>query len=134
MALSEIAGDGSAFQVVSFVRGHHVYHWTWMPVVGEMLPVKRELTNEHDRFTVAVLKDGDVVGHVPRSLSKTTSFFLRHDGNVVFCEVTGERLNRGVQLGVEVPCVYRFYVARNTWINSRSWWLQSQVLTIHMTN
>ena len=92
-----------------------------------MLPVKRELTNEHDRFAVAVLKDGDVVGHVPRSLSKTNSFFLRHDGNVVFCEVTGERLNQ------EWRCLAStgFTVARNTWINSRSWWLQSRVLTIH---
>ena len=55
------------------------------------------------------LKDGEVVGHVPRVLSKTTSFFLRYEGNVVFCEIAGERLNRGVQLGVEVPCLYKFY-------------------------
>ena len=58
---------------------------------------------------MAVLKDGEVVGHVPRVLAKTTSFFLRYDGNVVFCEVCGERVNRGIQLGEEVLCIYKFY-------------------------
>ena len=44
------------------------------------------------------------MGHVPQTLSKVTSFF--HDRNFVFCEVTGERLNHGVQLGVKVPKCY----------------------------
>lgn len=84
---SEITGAGGVFQMESFVRGHHVYQASWTPSVGEVLPVRRELANEHDRFAVAVLKDGEVVGHIPRTLSKLTSFFLRYDGNVVFCEV-----------------------------------------------
>ena len=32
------------------------------------------------------------MGHVPRAMSKVTSFFLGYDGNIEFCEVTGERL------------------------------------------
>ena len=28
---------------------------------------------------------------------------------MVFCEVTGRRVNRGVGLGMEVPCVNKFY-------------------------
>ena len=48
-------------------------------------------------------------GEVSRTLSKVTSFYLRYDGNFVFCEVTGERLNRRVLLGVEVPCVHKYY-------------------------
>ena len=56
------------------------------------------VANEDNHFVVTVLKDGEVVGHVLRTLSKVTPFFLRYDGNFVFCEVTGERLNRGVQL------------------------------------
>ena len=27
----------------------------------------------------------------------------------MFCEVTGGRLNGGVQLGVRVPCVHKYY-------------------------
>ena len=105
---SEIV-DGGSLQLESFVRGHQVYHTSWTPDFGEVLPVKKELTNEYDRFAVAVLMDGEVVRHVPRALSKVIFFFLRYDGNVAFCEVTGKTLNRGVQLGVEVPCVYKFY-------------------------
>ena len=26
-----------------------------------------------------------------------------------FCEVTGSRVNRGVRLGLEIPCTYKFY-------------------------
>ena len=36
-------------------------------------------------------------------------FFINYDDNVIFCEVTGQRLNRGVGLGLAVPCVYKFY-------------------------
>ena len=66
---SEIVGDGRSFTLESYVRGHHIYHTRWTPIIGEVLPVKRELTNNYDRFAVAVLKDGEVVGHVPRMLS-----------------------------------------------------------------
>ena len=61
-----------------------------------------------------MLKGGEVVGHVPKTLSKITFFFLRYDGNVVvFCKVTGERVNRSVQLGMEVPCGFKFYGHRS---------------------
>ena len=66
---SEIVRDSVAFTLESYARGHHVYHTVWTPVIGEVLPVKREETNLYDRFGVAVLKDGEVVGHVPRILS-----------------------------------------------------------------
>ena len=36
-------------------------------------------------------------------------FFLKKDGCVGYCEVTGERTNRGAALGLEIPCVYRCY-------------------------
>ena len=60
-------------------------------------------------LTLQIWKDEEVVGHVPKALSKITSFFLKYDGNVVFCEVTGRRVNHGVGLRMEVPCVYKFY-------------------------
>ena len=36
-------------------------------------------------------------------------FILYYESNVVFCEVTGLRVNRGVGLGIEVSCVDKFY-------------------------
>ena len=46
---------------------------------------------------------------MPKALIKITSFFLKYDGNAVFCEATGRRVNCGVGLGMEVSCVYKFY-------------------------
>lgn len=59
---SQIVGVSESFQLASFVRGHHVYHTSWTPMTGEVLVVKIEI---HDRFAVAIIKDGEVVGHVP---------------------------------------------------------------------
>lgn len=106
---SQIVGPSASFHYQSFVRGHHVYLSEWTPTIGEVLVVRRELNNEHDQYAVAVIKEGEVVGHVPKAVSRVVFFFLGYDGNVGFCEVTGPRLNRGVGLGVEVPCVYKFY-------------------------
>ena len=75
--MAEGSGDeGPRTLLRSFVRGHHEYYRTWTPVIGEQLPVKRELSNVHDPFAVAVWKGGEDVGQAPKSLSKTMSFFL----------------------------------------------------------
>ena len=60
-------------------------------------------------YAVAVMKEEETVGHIPQSISTVVSYFLAKDGHNAVCEVTGSRVNRGVQLGVEVPCIYRFY-------------------------
>ena len=64
--------------------------------------------NEHDLYAVAIVNNGEVVGHIPRMTSKVVCFFLRYDGNEGYCVITGARLNRGVGLGLEVPCLYKF--------------------------
>ena len=71
---SEIVGGGDSFTIESYIRGHHVYHTIWTPIIGEVLPVKRaNKINDYDCFAVAVLKDGEGgCGNVPRMLSKTT--------------------------------------------------------------
>ena len=46
-----------------------------------------ELTNPQDSVAVAVIKDGCVVGHVSRTVSQTSAFFLGKDGSVGFCEI-----------------------------------------------
>ena len=75
--------------------------------VVEVLSLKQEPENCHDNFAVAVIKNGKVVGHVPKTVSRAVYFFLNIDGHSGFC--AARRTNRGVDLGVEVPCVYRFY-------------------------
>ena len=80
----------------------------WTPVRGEVLVLRREPHNIHDPYAVAIMKSEKVVGHVPKAYSRIVSCFIGH-GNRASCEITGDRINRGVQLGVEVPCVYKFY-------------------------
>ena len=93
----------------SFVRGYHVYCQQWAATVGDVLSLKPEPENFRDRFAVAVMKNNSVVVHVPKVKSRPVYYFLSRDGHTGFCEVTGMPTNRGVDLGVEMPCVYRFY-------------------------
>ena len=38
-------------------------------MIGEVLPVEREADNQHDDYAVAVMKNRDIVGHMPHSIS-----------------------------------------------------------------
>ena len=76
---------------------------------GDILPLAREPNNATDKLAVAVLKNGDVVGHVPYNLASTLSQFLKRDFNKAVVEVTGDRVNRGAGYGLEVLCIYRLY-------------------------
>ena len=94
----------SVYKKESVVRGHHIYKTSWTPVIGEELPAEREENNEHDEHAVAVRKNGVIVGHVPRSFSRVSWFFLRHGGDIT-CRITGKRK---LGVGLEVPCIYLY--------------------------
>ena len=47
------------------------------PTIGEELQCAREDSNDKDPYAVAVMKEHDVVGHVPRRISAACSLFLR---------------------------------------------------------
>ena len=51
------------------IRGYHIYEVIWRAVVGETLACEREPRNIHDRYAVAVKKDGNTIGHLPRIAS-----------------------------------------------------------------
>ena len=84
------------------VEGHHIHKKSWIPVIGEVLPVEKGKGNQLDDYAVAVVKNGGIIGHVPRSISRVSCLFLKH-GGVTTCQISGER-KYGV--GLEVPCVY----------------------------
>ena len=94
----------------SKIRGYHVYKEVWSAVVGETLACHRETRNLIDPYAVAVMRSGEVVGHVPRSISTLCSLFIERGGNIT-CEVTGNRqysydLPQG---GLELPCKLVFF-------------------------
>ena len=60
----------------SYVRGFNMYQEIWTPVIGECLECRHEPRNVEDKNAIAVIKDGTVVGHVPRSFSLWMKCFL----------------------------------------------------------
>ena len=108
-----MASQGSSdsrFVKSSVIRGHHVYKAIWTPALREELIVKAEDGNVYDEHTMAVVKEGNVVGHMPRSISRVSWFFLKRGGRIL-CRVTGKR-KLGVAL--EVPCKYIYIGSTRT--------------------
>ena len=106
--------------IESAIRGYHVYKDIWSPYMHEQLRTTQELGNSEDQHAVAVIKDNgsslsstssysnDIIGHVPKEISRTCWFFLQHDGEIQ-CEVIGsKRRSPLIQGGLEIPCKYKF--------------------------
>ena len=91
------------------VRGYHVYKAIWTASVGEPLICERVPENASDRYAVAVKKEGTIIGHLPRKVSRVCSLFLRR-GGAIECTVTGCRRYSAdlPQGGLEVPCSLLF--------------------------
>ena len=55
------------------------------------------------------MKDGTVVGHIPKKISSVCSLYLRRGGSII-CRVTGSRRYSEdlIQGGLEIPCVLIF--------------------------
>ena len=77
-----MAGERSYFSKDNVVTCHHVYKSIWMPGISKEHSVEKEPGNLHDNFAVSMEKNDYTVGHVPRSLSKVTWFFLTQGGTV----------------------------------------------------
>ena len=90
------------FEFQSYVTGYHVYKDIWTPTLGEKLSTATEPKNHPNEYAVKVLKENEVVGHVPRDISKySTSVLLC--GGTIKREITGKRQNKdGSRL--YVPC------------------------------
>ena len=83
---SEVVEEGSCYEWSSYIRGYHDYQAVWTPTIEEMLLLKVEPTNPYDDFAVSIVKDGAVVGHVPKYVSRVICFFLKRVESVGFCE------------------------------------------------
>ena len=78
------------FSFNSYIRGFHAYKQNWDPVLGRRYSCTTEEKKEHDEYAVAVVNDDEVVGHIPLSLSKIMSMFLKLTGSHMEVEVTGK--------------------------------------------
>ena len=92
MMASQVVSSESVqvLTIESFIRGYYAYMDVWTPVQDEILRLIPEPSNSVDRNAVALMKEGQVVGHVPYNLSPIVSLFLRRDVNKAFARVTGK--------------------------------------------
>ena len=92
------------------VQGFHVYRVYWDPVIGEKLTTQPDPDGRTfgDKHSVAVMKDGMTVGHLPKDISCLAKYFIVHGGKIT-CRVTGKKKrSKMLRGGLEVPCTYEF--------------------------
>lgn len=77
--------------------------------MGKQLRCHREPRNIHDVYTVAVVEEENIVGHVARSISPVCNLFITR-GGTIDCEITGPRQYSSdlPQGGLELPCKLLF--------------------------
>ena len=96
------------FEMVSYVKGYHVYKTLWNPLIGKFLSCEREPDNPMDKC-IFVKKENKIVRLLPLGKSgkfaKTIFYFLRAD-ELSSCKivVTGKPVNLGDGEGMQVPC------------------------------
>ena len=72
--------SNSFFSFNSYARGYHVYMNIWNAVDGDILVSTRETDNPHDKYTVSIKRNWNVIDHVPLCLSKSfETSFCRQD-------------------------------------------------------
>ena len=64
------------------IRGYYEYKEVWEVKVVESLGCEREPENASFPYVVAVKKEGNIMGHLPRKVSRVCSLFLRWRGTI----------------------------------------------------
>ena len=50
-------GATYTYEMESEIRGYHVYGSSWKPEIGDLLLTDREVSNEDDKFAVALYEE-----------------------------------------------------------------------------
>ena len=76
----------------SVIQGYHVYKEIQEASCGQIFPCLQETGNALDPFAVSIVRDGDIIGHVPRKISAAYPLFssLQNRGSIK-CTVPGSR-------------------------------------------
>ena len=109
----------TTFSFESFITGHHIYKDIWSPTLGEKLVCEREHGNPHDKYAISVVKNGAIVGHIPRNVAKPC-FYALVTGASITAEVSGNRQNTRNN-GLEIPAVYNIKGPRGHIIRTQTY-------------
>ena len=69
------------------IRGFHYYRRYWKLFLGENLICLHDKGNPFDVFAIKACSSGEIVGHLPREISRATKF-LHYRGAEVKAEVS----------------------------------------------
>ena len=58
------------------IRRYNIYKATWAAAIWEELVCTREATNAANRYTITVMKEETIIGHLPRKISKVCLVFI----------------------------------------------------------
>ena len=95
--------------------------------IGEKIQVDQELDNEVDKFAVKVIKNNEIVGHLPREYSRILWYFIAHGGKICV-KVTGRRRHcKQLCGGMEIPCRLVFSCSSKVKINRLKELLESKI-------
>ena len=66
------------YEIVSHIMGYHKYKSIWIPFVREKLTRQKEPENTFDKYAVAMIKNGSVVGNLMKVESEkfAKKFFI----------------------------------------------------------
>ena len=98
------------YEMLSCVRGYHIYYSIWDSCVGEMLHCESDRHNLHDWFAISIKRDDIIVGHLSWKISWMCTLFLRRGGNIRCLVSGGRRYSWDLPYGgVEIPCKLLFH-------------------------
>ena len=84
-----------------------MYMNIWNPLDREVLVCTRETDNPHDSYSAFIMLNLYAVGHISLSLSKPFSNILLLPGSTILYTVTGQKINCGSGLGLEISVMYQ---------------------------
>ena len=97
----------TSIDIVSNIKGYHVYKSVWTPTLQEQVYGDIEPHNPVDKYAVAVKKDEKVIGHLPLGENGKFTiifYFLRADPCAkCYITVVGKAVNLGDGDGTQVP-------------------------------
>ena len=67
--------------------GYHANQHLWIPSIGEVLVVKQEQNNCHDKHVVDIIKMAALLVMYQTISSRMAFNFLNHDEDVTYCEI-----------------------------------------------
>ena len=77
--------------------------YIWIPnVCDKNFCLKSETENQHDKFAIAIVLEEQILGHIPKNLSKIFHQFMKIPNYTIGCKVTGKRVNREAGYGIEI--------------------------------